>query len=557
MTNVHAFGNCCIIPDCRHQMPYPTTQSSICHGFHYVRQGAADTKAPTMKGALKSEIWYPDLDWRDCVKLRRKRSEKVAVTRMQSRQDLTGKNVVVVGLGSSGRAAVKLALARGANVVALDSNPNTPPLEVDLHPSDVRRLRTEIGPHSKETLFGASQLVLSPGVSASQPDIAAAIQAGVPTLSELSFAAAALPKSIQVAAVTGTNGKSTVTTFAGQILRQSGVRTFVGGNLGTPLSEAAFQCLSFPANDPPYHAAVVEVSSYQMECAGLFRPKVGMILNLTPDHLERHKTMEIYGKMKCRIFAQMSPTDLAVIPQSDPFLRKLAAESRSKGTRAWLGALPGVQLDSQARRAFVVVPTTGAQAGFFLSSLKAVGLHNAHNAGSAALIALALDFGLTEEAIQAALPSLQPPPHRMEVVHQDEQQILWINDSKATNVDAALVGMKGITGRKAVVLLGGLAKVGSEGKLGFERLAEVLNTHRAVILFGASGEQIEEELRSADITVPCVRARYLKDAVKLARAFVHPGDAVILSPGCASFDEFRNFEHRGLVFSDLAKSTVV
>ncbi|KAG6552008.1 hypothetical protein Mapa_006314 [Marchantia paleacea] len=555
MMNVHAYRNCCVAPHEQqsHLATSPWTSSSLAlqQSWRYGAPGFS-------RGAgLKSDLWSSGLDWRESVKSFSKRNKKVVVTVMQSRQDLTGKNVVVVGLGASGRAAVKLALARGATVVAVDSNPNTPPVEVDLHPAAVSRLRTELGPHNRETLFGASQLVLSPGVSASQPDIAAAIQAGVPALSELSFAAAALPKSIQLAAVSGTNGKSTVTTFAGQILRHAGVRTFVGGNLGTPLSEAALQCLAFPANDPPYHAAVVEVSSYQMERAGMFRPKVGVILNLTPDHLERHKTMETYGKMKCRIFAQMGPADLAVIPQSDTFLRKLAAESGSKGTRAWLGGLPGVQLDSQGRRAFILVPTTGVQAGLYLSSMKAVGLHNAHNAGSAALVALALvDFGVSEESIQSALPTLQPPPHRMEVVHQDEQEILWVNDSKATNVDATYVGIKGIVGRKAVILLGGLAKVLAEGNLGFERLGEVLNSHRAVILFGASGEQIEEELRAAAIAVPCVRAENLKDAVKLARSFVQPGDAVILSPGCASFDEFRNFEHRGLVFSDLAKSTV-
>ncbi|OAE34853.1 hypothetical protein AXG93_2528s2220 [Marchantia polymorpha subsp. ruderalis] len=457
---------------------------------------------------LKSDLWSSGLDWRESVQTFSKRNTKVVVTVMQSRQDLTGKNVVVVGLGASGRAAVKLALARGATVVAVDSNPNTLPVEVDLHPAAVSRLRTEFGPHNRETLFGASQLVLSPGVSASQPDIAAAIQAGVPALSELSFAAAALPKSIQLAAVSGTNGKSTVTTFAGQrrvvmafcrfTALHPSKRAFIDKiNSSAPPTRGALLLDARQLSDGPWQrlskSAVIKWNVQECFDRRLL-DQVGVILNLTPDHLERHKTMETYGKMKCRIFAQMGPANLAVIPQSDTFLRKLAAESGSKGTRAWLGGLP------------------------------AVGLHNAHNAGSAALIALALvDFGVSEESIQSVLPTLQPPPHRMEVVHQDEQEILWVNDSKATNVDATYVGIKGIVGRKAVILIGGLAKVLAEGNLGFERLGEVLNSHRAVILFGASGEQIEEELRAAAISVPCVRAENLKDAVKLARSFVQPG----------------------------------
>jgi len=338
-------------------------------------------------------------------------------------------------------------------------------------------------------------------------------------------------------------------------LKNAGVRTFVGGNLGTPLSEGVLQCLAFPGDDPPFHAAVVEVSSYQMELPGLFHPKVAVILNLTPDHLERHKSMEAYGKTKCRIFSRMETSDVAVIPQQDALLRKLAIMSGSQASRAWMGGLPGVQLDKDAQRAIIVVPTTGVEARLFLSGLQAVGTHNAHNAGTAALLALALDVGLQADDIQAALPILKTPPHRMEIVCRDRQGVLWVNDSKATNVDATLVGLKGIVGRRAVVLLGGLAKVGAgDNGLGFKRLREALQPHRAVILFGASGPTIEEELRTAGLDIPCKCVEHLADAVQLARSLSEPGDAVLLSPGCASFDEFKNFEHRGQVFCDLAKS---
>ncbi|KAG0581208.1 hypothetical protein KC19_4G232500 [Ceratodon purpureus] len=485
-----------------------------------------------------------------------RRSSVVVCLASDRRQDLNGETVAVVGLGASGRAAVKLALARGADVVALDSNPSCLPLEEDsaFEGYDLKRVHTELGPHKRETLLKASQLVLSPGVPLAQSDIAAAIQAGVPAFSELGFAAAALPENVKVAAVTGTNGKSTVTTFTGQLLKSAGVRTFVGGNLGTPLSEGVLQCLAFPAEDPPFNVAVVEVSSYQLELPGSFHPKVAVILNLTPDHLERHKSMEAYGMMKCRVFSRMEASDVAVIPQSDALLRRLATMSGSQATRAWMGGLPGVQLDRDARRAIIVVPTTGVEARLYLSGLQAVGAHNAHNAGTAALLALSLDVGLQSEDIQAALPLLKTPAHRMEIVYRDDQGVLWVNDSKATNVDATLVGIRGIVGKKAVVMLGGLAKAGAGGSgLGFGLLVEVLQSHRAVVLFGASGLAIEEELRSAGLDIPCQYTEHLADAVHLARSLAQPGDAVVLSPGCASFDEFKNFEHRGQVFADLAK----
>eukprot|EP00850_Spirogloea_muscicola_P003153 SM000012S25415 [mRNA] locus=s12:972364:975083:- [translate_table: standard] len=350
----------------------------------------------------------------------------------------------VVGLGASGRAAVRLALARGADhVVAMDSNPATPPLEEhpDLAGFDAARVQTVAGPHCAATLASASLIVLSPGVPVAQPDVAAAIRLGVPALSELAFAAAALPKEVKIAAITGTNGKSTVTTFTGQLLQFAGVRAFVGGNLGQPLSCAALECLAQPPDKVPYQAAVVEVSSYQMELPGDLKPKASkrprkihaaVVLNLTPDHLERHSSMEAYGAAKCRVFARQESSDLAIIPQNDVMLRRLSALAGSSGKRAWLGGLPGVQLDSQARRAIVAVPTTGVEARLYLTSLKAIGLHNAHNAGTAALLALGLDVGLCEGDIQAGISALSPPPHRMQLGEGSKTSLLKSSSSIAS-----------------------------------------------------------------------------------------------------------------------------
>ncbi|EFJ37622.1 hypothetical protein SELMODRAFT_229823 [Selaginella moellendorffii] len=472
-----------------------------------------------------------------------------------ARLDLSGKRVVVVGLGSSGRAAIRLALLRGASVIAVDKNDKLAPLKEDpaFHGYEMDRVSTELGPHQLETFLSASRIVVSPGVPLSEPILAYAMDSGIPTISELGFAAEAFPKAVKIAAVTGTNGKSTVTTFTGQILQQAGVRTFVGGNLGTPFSDAACECFKFPSDDPPYQAAVLEVSSYQLELPGSFSPSVGVILNLSPDHLERHKSMENYGETKCRLFERMDSSKLSIIPHADEFLRKVAYKYNSGSTKAWLGALPGVQLDSQARRAVVVVPTTKAEARLYLSGLKAVGSHNAQNAATASLLSLALDVGVDEHKLQAAIGQLTPLPHRMQIVGQDKKGVLWINDSKATNVDAAYTGIKGLADRKAVILLGGLAKVLDEdGSLGFKKLSDLLQNHRAIVTFGAFGEQIEKELKEANVSIPCFRSLTMEDAVARAEKLSKQGDIILLSPACASFDEFRNFQHRGEVFGQLA-----
>lgn len=471
--------------------------------------------------------------------------------------DLEGETVVVVGLGKSGRAAARLALARGAErVVGMDTNISTSPLEDD--PSfaniDKARLKTELGPHRTEIFREASRIVLSPGVPAAQPDIARARKEGVLAISELAFAAEVLPRGIKIAAVSGTNGKSTVTSFTGQILRAAGLSVFVGGNLGTPLSEAALFCLERPEIEPPYQAAVVEVSSYQMELPGSFHPKAAVIINLSVDHQERHGSMEAYGEAKCRMFQHMDPSDVAIIPQEDSLLRKLASKAGGRGTRGWLGGIPGVQLDSQARRAIAVVPTTGEEARLFLSGLKAVGRHNANNASIASLLSLSLDVGVHESLLQETIPTLEALPHRMQIVKEDKN-ILFLNDSKATNVDATLAALEGLIGRKAVVLLGGVAKtvVGSMD-LGFGRLLKSLSRHRAVITFGASGEDIANELERGGLGIPLDRKLTMEEAVGAANSYAVSGDVILLSPGCASFDEFSNFEHRGRVFAELVNS---
>ncbi|KAH9302209.1 hypothetical protein KI387_013792, partial [Taxus chinensis] len=429
----------------------------------------------------------------------------------------------VLGLGVSGRAAARLALARGATVVAVDSNESLIPLEHDplFGGQHLINLRTELGPCNIQSLYNTDRLVVSPGISLEKYNLTAVMQSGVQVMSELDFAAESIPNTVKIVAVTGTNGKSTVTTFTGQILHHAGIQAFVGGNLGKPLSAAALQCLSSSKTESELVAAVVEVSSYQMEIPNRhFQPSVAVVLNLTPDHLERHKTMQNYAMMKCRVFSHMDPSHLAVIPSGDQLLKEAAYHCGSQATQAWIGGLPGVQLDSEATQATIVVPTSGMVSQIHLGKLKTLGIHNAYNAGTAALLTLGLDLGVCVEAVNNAIKVLKPPPHRMQIVIEDEKGILWVDDSKATNVEATYAGLEGLRGRPSIVLLGGISKVlNKEGQIGFEHLVDCLKYHKAVITFGASGKKIKQTLDEAGVSIPCVEVTSMRDAVSMAKCF--------------------------------------
>jgi len=422
---------------------------------------------------------------------------------------------LVVGLGMSGRAAAQLCLQEGARVVCTD-------LRSDAEP--VPGCELVAGRHRRQDFLQADLIVLSPGVPASQPDLRAALAAGVPVIGELGLAAERI--AAPLLAVTGTNGKSTVTHFIGQLLAAAGWRIFVGGNIGRPLCGAVGQ---------PWDAVVAEISSYQLEWPGTLAPRAACVLNLTPDHLARHGSMEAYGAAKCGLFDRMAPDAPTFLPADD---RRLARLARGRGgSRLRIGALPGVQLrgehivlqlsaDARARR----IPLAG---------FSVPGAHNRDNAAVAAAMACAAGLP-ADELRPARLSALE---HRMEPVGE-RGGVSWINDSKATNVAAAVTGLSGL-GRSMVVLLGGEGKQGEDYAL----LEPALADATAVICFGQAGPQIAAALASR---APQLVAT-MEQAVARARQLARPGQAVVLSPACASFDEFRNFEHRGEVFRALAE----
>ncbi len=429
---------------------------------------------------------------------------------------MKGMRVVVVGMGRSGRAAADLALSRGATVVGLDTRADAvhPGVEVTSAPWE-------------EVAVGADLVIVSPGVAAAHPAIQAAQAAGVEVVGELGFAARFI--SGPIIGITGTNGKSTVTTFVGKLSASPGRRVFVGGNLGTPLSAAVGQ--------GPFDLYVVEISSYQLELPGTLRVQVAVVLNLTPDHLARHGTMEAYGRAKAEIVAGQRSGDVALLPHGHALLTE-AAKGLGEGERLILGALPGVSRDGRV----ATVRSAEREVRFDLSDVTVPGAHNLDHAATAA--ALAWLAGGDPAEIQSRLGSLRALEHRMEPVHEADG-LLWIDDSKATNLASTSVGISGLD-RPAVVLLGGKAK-----GPGFRVLAPDLRQHRAVVAFGGSGPDIARELRSEGLQVSLVPT--MAEAVERARDLAQPGDAILLSPAAASFDEFNDFAHRGRVFAALAR----
>ncbi|XP_062167492.1 uncharacterized protein LOC133873753 isoform X2 [Alnus glutinosa] len=474
-----------------------------------------------------------------------------------SKEDLRGQSVAVIGLGKSGRAAARLALARGASVLAIDQNENLGPLEQDPLFEKHSGLRTILGNFDRQLFKDVDMVVVSPGVPLENYGLSSLLEAGKQVMSELDFAAEVLPKSIKILAVTGTNGKSTVVTFAGQMLKHFGIEAFVGGNLGNPLSEAAFQSLKSVSMKPKFQVAIVEVSSYQMEIPNkYFCPSVSVVLNLTPDHLERHKTMKNYARTKCRLVSHMTDTKLGLLCFGNHHLNEAITEHVNEFNLAWIGAFPGMKIDMETKIASFEVPIIGVKSQLQLGAMNVMGMHNYLNAAVAALSILGLNVGVDTEGISSAIENLKAPPHRMQIVHTDINGVIWVDDSKATNVHATYIGLIGLKGQKSVILLGGLAKVvcGQETS-GFEQLIDPLKYHRCVITFGSSGTLIQKTLFKNGLSIPCIRAATMKDAINCARRMAKFGDAIVLSPGCASFDEFKNFEHRGMVFQELACSS--
>ncbi len=430
--------------------------------------------------------------------------------------DIAGKLVVIVGLGKSGVAAARVCSRLGARVVGTDSRP-----AAELGAA-ARELDIEIlaGGHRRVPFETASYVVVSPGVPP-LPELDAAARAGAEVIGELELAFRLLsaPRAEpRIVAVGGTNGKSTTTLLAYELLGGEDAGVFVGGNFGTPACDAVFG----------EHAAhVLEVSSFQLERAPQFRPAVSVLLNITDDHLDRYAGFDDYARAKGNAFVNQTESDVAVVPLSDAACLAQARRGRARIVTFGPGA------DYFAADGQLVEAASGVQVA--LADAELHGTHNLNNAAAAFAAVRAL--GTPIAAVTAGLHRFQPLGHRMALAGE-VSGVRFYDDSKATNVGAAVTALLGLAEPRAVLIAGGRDKLGSYAPL----VQALREKGRAVVVLGEAANRIAEAVGSA---LPLVRASNMQDAVERAFQLAEAGDAVLLSPACASFDMFQSYADRG------------
>ncbi len=436
---------------------------------------------------------------------------------------VTGGSYLVIGAARTGTSVAKFLAAHGAQVRVAEKNPAV--LVNHTLPAGVEFVSTD---DAEALLDGIDVVVPSPGVARTHPTLLRAVERGIAIISEIELAAHYL--TCPILAVTGTNGKSTTTTLLGNMLQEASRRVFIGGNLGTPLIEA---CMA----TPPFDAAVVEVSSFQLEWVEDFRPQIAVLLNLTPDHADRHGSLAEYGQAKARLFAAQRDDDIAILNRDDPWVWELrhsiVATTISFGTDA-------VEFGTYIEGDEIVCWGAGPKPQRL--SLRNVQLHGAHNRENMmAAATAAAAFGISEDAIQRGLDRTKNLPHRLSLV-REWHGVRFFNDSKGTNIGAMEKSIQSFD--HGVVLLAGGQDKGSD----FRPLAALLKQRaRHVVFFGTAGPKMQEQLGAA---VPHSLASNLRAAVQRAAEVATIGDVVLLSPGCASFDEFKNYVERGERFRE-------
>jgi UDP-N-acetylmuramoylalanine--D-glutamate ligase len=439
--------------------------------------------------------------------------------------------VLVVGLARTGVATALFCAARGAHVTATEER-----TAAQLGDA-VRQLRyagcaLELGGHRDETFLRQDLIVPSPGVPAALPGIAAARAARIPVWSEVELAWRYLRG--RFVAITGSNGKTTTTALVGHILSRAGMPVIVAGNIGTPL----IACVQDSSDAT---IAVAEVSSFQLELIDSLRPDVAVLLNLTPDHLDRHGSFEAYGRAKARMFENQTERDAAVLNADDPQVTPLAP---ARPRIYWFSRTKRVASGAFVRDAQIVFRSDGQEVALLdRASIGLRGEHNVENVLAAASVAFLL--GVEPAAIAEGVRSFPGVEHRLEFV-AEIGGVTFFNDSKATNVDATSKALEAFPGGLFVIL------GGKDKDADYTSLAQPLRQRaRLVLLIGAAAQKIAAHLGTA---VPVEHAGTLDRAVAMAFAGARPGDTVLLAPACASFDQFENFEHRGRAFKQLVRS---
>ena len=447
--------------------------------------------------------------------------------------DLKNKKVLVVGLGKSGLAAALFLRRRGAQVTVSDVR-SAEQLAKEIPALIEAGIMVEAGGHGLLTFRRQDLIVVSPGVPLDTPELAQAQSFGLPVIGELELAARFLKGKIM--AVTGSNRKTTTTTLLGEILTAAGLPTLVGGNIGLPVV-----ALIDESQDESW--SVLEVSSFQLETTVEFRPEIAVILNITPDHLDRHGSFENYAAAKERIFARQTAKDCLVLNADNPPAE--AAALRAKSRIYWFSAehpvMPGAWLENG-----YVVYRSGLEASIEsvmpLSGIPLKGTHNVENVLAA--VCAARLAGVPAETIRRAVESFQAVEHRLEYI-ATRNGVKFYNDSKATNVDATAKAVAAFNGGIHLIL------GGKDKNSDYTQLADLLRARvSAVYTIGAAAAKIESHLRGVVTIQSC---ETLEKAVAAAAAAARPGNVVLLAPACSSFDQFDNYEHRGRAFKQYVK----
>lgn len=445
--------------------------------------------------------------------------------------DIRGKSFAVLGAGRSGLGVAKLLLRHGADVFVSESAaPNEKSEALGL--LETLQIPYEFGEHSEKVLQHHG-IVVSPGIPLNHPILQLAQKARIPIWGELEVASWFCHSPI--VAVTGSNGKSTVTQWIGEVFKHSGLHTVVAGNIGNAFSE-------YVEKSTPDGVVVLEVSSFQLETIQTFHPFIAVFLNLSQDHLNRHGSLENYGKMKARIFENQTGKDFAILNGEDEYVCRLTQSIHSN--KVFFGHSANGEQCGFVREGKLVLRLNGQEEA--LLPVSELGLPGDHNLQNALAVALATRvFGVTKEIIANTLHTFHGLPHRLEFIRMLDG-VRWINDSKATNVDSVRYALGSFD--SPIVLIAG----GRDKDSDFTLLREEIQKKvRCVVLIGEAAEKIEKAWKG---TCPLIRATSFQEAVHIARENAHPGDVVLLSPACASFDMFKNFEDRGDQFKKLVWS---
>jgi UDP-N-acetylmuramoylalanine--D-glutamate ligase len=448
---------------------------------------------------------------------------------------LNGKRVLVVGLGKSGVASALFLKSHGALVTVSDTKSgdelrNEIPVLLD------HGITVETGGHGDRTFRGQDLIVVSPGVPIDAPPLVQARALGEAVIGEIELAAQFLLGPI--VAITGSNGKTTTTTLTGEIMTAAGFPALVGGNIGTP-------AISLAERAQAETVIVLEISSFQLETIQTFRPKIAVVLNVTPDHLDRHRTFEVYVDAKARIFENQQGSDFAVLNADDP--TGVAMASRTRAQVFWFSRQKEVEQGAWVRDGNIVFrdarveQKTQQREIMQVSEISLKGAHNLENV-LAAVCAGAL-MGCAPDKIRQAVRDFKAVEHRLEFV-ATIRSVDYYNDSKATNVDATIKALESFPANIHLIL-GGKDK-GSD----YTVLNDLLRQRvKRVYTIGAAATKIESQIKGPEF----VHAETLENAIRKANVVATPGDVVLLAPACASFDQFKNYEHRGQVFKEIVR----